>query len=228
MEHYQFPGNPSPAPFQTLLIPSPRVSTFLGSKQTRFICLWSFYEKHQTAHTLVFGSFHAPLCWWDSSMSLNCSWHGTISLNKLKACCCCRDGPRCLEVLCVVCPVSLALPPDPWIPLGGFVNALKSPQLAKIHLQLEKWWKPAASCRGLCRKLHRNERRGERPRSPALWSASLQPQLGKACFLRPPSLSQELKSRIPRTWGIMTKHWSAFPLQMLLLKWSQNYFQVKS
>lgn len=26
----------------------------------------------------------------------------------------------------------------------------------------------------------------------------------------------------------MTEHWFAFPLQMLLLKWSQNYFQVKS
>ena len=33
---------------------------------------------------------------------------------------------------------------------------------------------------------------------------------------------------IPCTWEIMTKHWSAFPLQMLLWKWSQNYFQVKS
>lgn len=69
---------------------------------------------------------------------------------------------------------------------------------------------------------------GERHSSPALRSASLQPQLRKTCCSRPPSLRQELKSRIPWTWGIMTKHWFAFPLQMLLLKWSRNYFQVKS
>lgn len=120
-------------------------------------------------------------------------------------------------------------PHNAWIPFNSFVNALTSPQVVEIHLQMYLMMKSSSPVWRFVEKVMLEWGEGEKGTTGFLSNQ----HLCSHCPVRHAFWSlihpaRELKAQIPWIQGITTKHWFAFPSQLLLLKWSQNYFQGKS
>lgn len=166
-------------------------------------------------------SFHSPWCWGDAPTSPHFSGYVTISLGQWKPC------PRQLEVLCVVCNLS-TLPSRTWNSSRRLCKCLKESTAGENAPPAEEVMKTSSPELRSGQKVTPEWGEGRNAQQPcpriSISAATAQGYMLLEASFSPP----RTQIRIPWTWGIMTEHWFAFPLQMWLLKWSQNYFQVKS
>lgn len=102
------------------------------------------------------GSFHSPLCWWDSSMSLNFSRYFTVSLSKLRPFLLLMRPPLLTWGFAYHTSILSISPSQPLNFFKWLCKCFQCPQRAKSHLQMYIMMKSLGW--DLWRKLYQSEK----------------------------------------------------------------------